>query len=188
MYFYRVLETLITSKTRLKMLLKFFTNSASSAYLRGLAEEFGESTNAIRHELNNLSKAGYLVSVEDGRTIRYRANTTHPLYNEVKNLIHKYLGLDKIIESIVSKLGDLKAAYIIGDYAKGKDTGTIELLLIGVIDEAYLNKLVIKAKTLIQRDIKVTHKLEHDPQEVMLRDALLLWMEDIETLDIRPKT
>jgi hypothetical protein len=188
MYFYHVLETLITSKTRLKMLLKFFTNSASSAYLRGLAEEFGESTNAIRHELNNLSKAGYLVSVEDGRTIRYRANTTHPLYNEVKNLIHKYLGLDEIIESIVSKLGDLKAAYIIGDYAKGKDTGTIELLLIGVIDEEYLNKLVIKAKTLIQRDIKVTHKLEHDPQEVMLKDALLLWLEDIETQDIRHKT
>jgi len=182
-----VLDTLITSKTRLKMLLKFFTNSASSAYLRGLAEEFGESTNAIRHELNNLSKAGYLVSVEDGRTIRYRANTTHPLYNEVKNLIHKYLGLDKIIENIVSKLGDLKAAYIIGDYAKGKDTGTIELLLIGVIDEEYLNKLVLKAKTLLHRDIKVTHKLEHDPQEVILRDALLLWLEDIETQDIGHK-
>lgn len=169
------------------MLLKFFTNSASSAYLRGLAEEFGESTNAIRHELNNLSKAGYLVSVEDGRTIRYRANTTHPLYNEVKNLIHKYLGIDKIIENIVAKLGDLKAAYIIGDYAKGKDTGTIELLLIGVIDEEYLNNLVVKAKTLIHRDIKVTHMIAHESQEVVLKDALLLWMEDLKE-DLIPKT
>ena len=84
------------------MLLKFFTNSASSAYLRGMAEEFGESTNAIRHELNNLSKAGYLVSSEEGRTILYRANTAHPLYKEIKNLIHKYLGIDEIVESIVS--------------------------------------------------------------------------------------
>jgi DNA-binding transcriptional regulator PaaX len=74
-----MLDTLITSKTRIKMLLKFFTNSTASAYLRGLAEEFGESTNSIRHELNNLSKAGYLVSQEDGRTIQYRANTNHPL-------------------------------------------------------------------------------------------------------------
>jgi NTP pyrophosphatase (non-canonical NTP hydrolase) len=49
-----VLDALITSKTRVKMLLKFFTNGTSSAYLRGLAEEFGESTNAIRHELNNV--------------------------------------------------------------------------------------------------------------------------------------
>lgn len=167
------------------MLLKFFTNSASSAYLRGLAEEFGESTNAIRHELNNLSKAGYLVSVEDGRTIRYRANTTHPLYNEVKNLIHKYLGIDKIIENIVSKLGDLKAAYIIGDYAKGKDTGTIELLLIGNIDEEYLNKLVQKAKTLIHRDIKATHMKVNESPEVLSGAALLLWLEDDK--DVRHK-
>jgi hypothetical protein len=173
-----VLDTLITSKTRLKMLLKFFTNSASSAYLRGLAEEFDESTNAIRHELNNLSRAGYLLSVEDGRTIRYRANTAHPLYNEVRSLIHKYLGIDEIIENIVSKLGDLKAAYIIGDYAKGRDTGTIELILIGDIDEEYLNKLVQKAKTLIHRDIKAVHFIAHPNQDVVLKDALLLWKED----------
>lgn len=166
------------------MLLKFFTNG-SSAYLRGLAEEFGESTNSIRHELNNLSKAGYLVSVEDGRTIRYRANTTHPLYNEVKNLIHKYLGLDKIIENIVSKLGDLKAAYITGDYAKGKDSGTIELLLIGDLDEDYLNKLVLKAKTLLHRNIKVTHVLPHAFHESLYKDALLLWLEEA---DIGHKT
>lgn len=178
-----MLDTLITSKTRMRMLLKFFTNSASSAYLRGLAEEFGESTNAIRHELNNLSKAGYLISSEDGRTIRYRANTQHPLYHEVKNLIHKYLGIDKIIENIITKLGDLKAAYIIGDYAQGKDTGTIELLLIGVIDQDYLNKLVEKAKVLLHREIKVTHMLPQAFQEALYKDALLLWLEE----DIRRK-
>ena len=160
------------------MLLKFFTNSASSAYLRELAEEFGESTNAIRHELNNLSRAGYLISSEEGRTIRYRANTQHPLYNEVKNLIHKYLGIDKIIENIISKLGDLRAAYIIGDYAQGKDTGTIELLLIGGIDEAYLNKLVEKAKTLLHREIKVTSMQQQAFQETRFKEALLLWTHD----------
>lgn len=149
-----MLETLITSKTRLKMLLKFFINSDTTAYLRGLAEEFGESTNSIRHELNNLSKAGYLLSFEKGRTIEYKANTDHPLFNEVKNLVHKYLGIDKIIENIVTKLGDVKAAYIIGDYARGKDSGTIELLLVGNIDQEYLARLVEKAKTLIHRNIK----------------------------------
>lgn len=170
------------------MLLKFFTNGNSRAYLRGLAEEFGESTNSIRHELNNLSKAGYLVSQENGRTIEYKANTEHPLYMEVKSLVHKYLGIDKIIENILNKLGELKAAYIIGDYAKGKDTGTIELLLIGDIDEEYLKKLVQKAEALIHRDIKTTHFIAHQNQEVILKDALLLWMEDIETQDIRHKT
>jgi hypothetical protein len=144
-----------------------------------MAEEFGESTNAIRHELNNLSKAGYLISAEEGRTILYRANTSHPLYNEVKNLIHKYLGIDEIIENVVKKLGDLKAAYIIGDYAQGKDTGTIELLLVGAIDNEYLQRLVAKAKGLIKRNISVNHidvQYFENNKEVF-RDALLVWQE-----------
>ncbi len=160
------------------MLLKFFTNSSSSAYLRGMAEEFGESTNAIRHELNNLSKAGYLISSEDGRTIRYRANTDHPLYNEVRNLVHKYLGIDKIVEGIVSKLGDIRAAYIIGDYSQGKDTGTIELLLVGrLLDKDYLNRLVEKAKLLIHRNILVKHlgTEEFDACKEAYSGALLVW-------------
>src|SRR5687767_13019079 len=137
------------------MLLKFFSNSNATAYLRGMAEEFGESTNAIRHELNNLSKAGYLTSREEGRTILYRANTHHPLYNEVRNLVHKYLGIDKIIENILSRLGDLNLAFIVGDYARGKDSGTIELVLVGAIDEKYLKKIVEKAKNLLHRNISI---------------------------------
>ncbi len=159
------------------MLLKFFTNSTATAYLRGMAEEFGESTNAIRHELNNLNKAGYLVSQEDGRTILYRANTSHPLYNEVKNLVHKYLGIDKIIDHVLSRLGDLRLAFIVGDYAQGKDTGTIELVLIGDIDEAYLKRITEKAKNLLHRNIKTeviswTHFEQHKSD---FNKALLIW-------------
>jgi hypothetical protein len=172
-----VLDTLITSKTRIKMLLKFFINSHSTAYLRGMAEEFGESTNAIRHELNNLSKAGYLISSEEGRTILYRANTSHPLYNEIKNLVHKYLGIDKIIENILSRLGDLKVAFIVGDYAHGKDSGTIELVLVGVLDQVYLNKLVAKAKRLIKRNIipSVLTEQEFEQSRGRFNNALLVW-------------
>jgi len=159
------------------MLLKFFTNSAAKAYLRGLAEEFDESTNSIRHELNNLSKAGYLTSQEEGRTITYRANTSHPLYNEVKNLVHKYLGIDKIIDHVLSRIGDLQAAYIIGDYAEGKDSGTIELLLVGDINEKYLQRISEKAKDLLHRNIesKVLSLTEFEKQQEKFKNALLIW-------------
>lgn len=173
-----MLDTLITSKTRVKMLLKFFINSQSSAYLRGLAEEFGESTNAIRHELNNLSKAGYLVSREEGRTIVYQANTNHPLFSEVRSLVHKHLGIDKIIENVLLRLGDLKAAYIVGDYAAGKDTGTIELVIVGNIDKKYLSKVVAKAKTLLHRDIRIElllNETEFETQRERYHKALLIW-------------
>lgn len=160
------------------MLLKFFVNSSATAYLRGLAEEFDESTNAIRHELNNLSKAGYLISEGNGRTIEYRANTAHPLYASLKNLMYKYLGIDTIVENIVHKLGDLQAAYIIGDYARGKDSGTIEVLLVGNIDEEYLNKLVEKAQALVQRNIKVSHIQKQAFNQDQFTDCLLVWAVD----------
>ena len=161
------------------MLLKFFTNSTATAYLRGLAEEFNESTNSIRHELNNLSKAGYIISNENGRTIEYRANVSHPLYNEIKGLVHKFLGIDQIIENIVNKLGDLKLAYIIGDYALGKDSGTIELLLVGEVNELYLKNLVTKAKGLINRTIitKQLSEVEFGKRQEEFKHCLLLWSE-----------
>lgn len=159
------------------MLLKFFTNSTAKAYLRELAEEFDESTNSIRHELNNLSGAGYLTFKEEGRTIVYQANTNHPLYQEVKSLVHKYLGIDKIITNIVHKLGDLQAAYIIGDYAKGKDSGTIQLLLVGKLDEAYLHHLVGKAKALLQRNlsVEVIAVDVFESRKAEFERALLIW-------------
>lgn len=159
------------------MLLKFFTNSHATAYLRGMAEEFGESTNAIRHELNNLSKAGYLTSKEDGRTILYRANTQHPLYIDIKNLVHKYLGIDKIIENILSRLGDLKVAFIVGDYAQGKDSGTIELVLVGTVNQNYLKKLLEKASKLIHRNInaKLMSWEEYMKEKEKFDRALMVW-------------
>ena len=60
-----MLETLVTSKTRAKLLLKFFLNPSTSAYLRGLADEFGESTNGVRVELNRLMEAGLLECADE---------------------------------------------------------------------------------------------------------------------------
>ena len=59
-----MLGELITSKTRLRLLIKFFISQANRGYLNGLATEMGESTNAIRKELNHLQGAGYLEKVK----------------------------------------------------------------------------------------------------------------------------
>ena len=177
-----LLESLITSKTRVKLLLKFFTNSHSRAYLRGLAEEFSESTNAIRHELNNLAGAGYLISKENGRTIEYRANKKHPLFPELQSAVHKYLGLDKIVDNVVRKLGEVKMAFVTGDYAEGRDTGIIDLVLVGKIDKNILELCVEKAEGLIKRKLRtLVLSVEEYKRvgETLLPDkAIWLWQEE----------
>ena len=79
-----MIDTLISSKTRIKLLLKFFLNSNNKAYLRNLEEEFGESTNAIRIELNRFEQAGMLTSLSEGNKKVFSANTRHPLFNSVR--------------------------------------------------------------------------------------------------------
>jgi hypothetical protein len=181
-----VLETLITSRTRLRLLLRFFLNSHSKAHLRGLAEEFGESTNAIRQELNNLSKAGYLISSERGNTIEYSANIQHPLYPELQKIIHKYLGIDKIIDKVINQIltrvGELEVALITGEYANGKDTGIIDLVLVGSIDLKYTNNLVIKAEKAISRKIRLlvltNSEFEKNKKSLNTDTALCLWRKE----------
>ena len=173
-----MLDSLITSKTRVKILLKFFTNIHSKAYLRSLANEFGESTNSVRYELNNLSDAGFLTSNENGRTIEYRANTKHPLFPELRSVVHKYLGLDQIVEKVINKLGEVKLAFITGDYAKGKDTGIIDLVLVGEIDKDVLQKCVDRAEELIKRKVRtlVLEEQEYDDLEETLTPEKAIWL------------
>lgn len=153
-----MLETLITSKTRIKLLLKFFSNN-NKAYLRSLAEEYGESTNAVRMELNRLSEAGLLESEAAGNTILYKANTQHPIYQDIRNLVSKYLGFDQIIETVLQRIGNLEAAVVVGDYARGHDSGVIDLRLVGHVDMEYLENLIPKAERLINRKIRYTVQL-----------------------------
>ena len=149
-----MLDSLVTSKTRIKLLLKFFINPETRAYLRELSKEFEESTNSVRLELNRLTKANLLVSQNRGRTILYNANTENVFFKDIQNIALKYVGIDHIIENMVQSLGEVQSAYIIGDYAKGKDSGIIDLLLIGEIDLKILQQLIGKTEKLINRKIR----------------------------------
>ena len=149
-----MLSTLITSKTRINLLLKFFLNPGTKAYLRELAAEFGESTNAIRVELNRLSDAKLIQSTNLGRKVIYRANNKHNLFRDIQSVVRKYVGLDRLVEDVVNRLGSIDAAYVVGDYARGIDSGLIDVVLIGTVDSDTLEKFVIKTGDLIDRKIR----------------------------------
>jgi len=149
-----ILSGVIPSRTRVQILVKLFLNPGTRAYLRSLAKEFEVSPNAIRTELNNLSRHKYLVSEQDGRNIYYRANTGHPLFPELSSMVRKITGIDDLVKSVVDRLGNLEAAYLIGDYARGADTGIIDVALVGEIDKAQLEDFVAKTESYIERKIR----------------------------------
>jgi hypothetical protein len=181
-----MLEALISSRTRIKLLLKFFLNPRSTAYLRGLAEEFNESTNAIRIELNRFEGAGMLITESQGNKKVYKANNNHPLFLDLQKIILKYIGIDQVIELIINRMGYLEKVYLIGDYAVGKDTGIIDFVFIGNINKRYLLYLVTKAETLISRKVRfITYNNEEwVKQEPNSGNSLLLWEDKHKQLPI----
>ena len=178
-FLFTMLDTLITSKTRVKLLLKFFLNPGTKSYLRGLATEFGESTNAIRVELNRLTEAKLLKSVNSGRTVEYRANKNHSLFKDIQSVVKKFVGIDKVAEELAAKLGDIRAAYIIGDYAQGNDSGLIDLVLVGQVDDEKLKEVTKKTEELIDRKIRTLVLAPTDLEKLQSRldieHALFIW-------------
>jgi hypothetical protein len=173
-----LLDTLITNKTRVKLLLRFFLNPEASAYLRGLEEEFGESTNAIRIELNRFEAAGLLVSWEDKNKKMFSANKKHPLFTDIRSILQKHTGIDTIINKVINKLGNVESAYLNGMMNKGLKNSSLELFIFGdPIDQNYMLTLTNRAAALIKRDINFTTLPLKDESKFLKdnRDALLVW-------------
>ncbi len=164
-------------------MLKFFLNSNASSYLRNLETEFRESTNGIRLELNKFEKAGLLQSRMSGNKKLYQANTGHPLFSDIHNILLKYIGFDKIVETVISKLGNVGRVYLVGSFAQGVDSEVIDLLLVGNdINREYLARLTDKGEKMIKRKIRYliysNEEFETIKESYASDQILLLWTEN----------
>ena len=150
-----MLESLITSKTRIRILVKFFINAANDGYLRGLADEMHESTNSIRKELNNLEEAGYLQKEAIQNKVSYKANTKHPLYTVLQKIVFQYIGLDSVVDMVLERMGAVRKIIVIGDYANGIDSGLIEVIVLGNdLNVEYIDNLSDKIENQIKRKVQ----------------------------------
>jgi hypothetical protein len=94
-------------------------------------------------------------------------------------MVSKVMGIDQVLDSIVKRLGDLESAYLIDDYAEGKDTGIIDLLLVGDIDQYHLNDLSRKTERYIKRKIRSLVLSRDEYNEILpkleKRPRVLIW-------------
>ena len=164
-----MLSSLITSKTRLRMLIKFFVSAANNGYLNGLANEFNESTNSIRKELNNLSGAGYLLKSKENNRIIYNANTSHPMFEVLQKIVRQHLGLEDIVETVIERIGEVDQIALTGKYAKGIDSGIIEIIINGTkVNREYLENIKPKIKKKIGREVSFLVNQKLDSNAIIL--------------------
>ena len=127
----------------------------------------GESTNAIRKELNHLHDAGYLQKEKSNNKIQYKANTKHPMFSVLQKVILKHLGLEDAVEIVLERMGDVEQIILIGNYAKGIDSGKIEIIIVGQdLNTSYVKNLEEKLEKLINRKVafflSASHRLNAD--------------------------
>lgn len=160
-------------------MLKFFLNSDMSAHLRGLESEFGESSNAIRLELNKLEEAGLLESESRGNRKVFGANKKHPLFKDIHSILLKHTGIDQIIERVINRLGDVEDVFLVGDLGNGLDSPIIDLVFVGTIDKVILLDYVSRAEKYIHRKIRYVQftreEMEKNKAAVLSGSHLLLW-------------
>jgi len=175
-----MLEIIVPSKTRLKLLIKLFFIQGNTAYIRAMEKEFHESTNAIRKEVNRMEKAGLITSWREGKKKVFQANPDHPLYEDIRRIVRTTVGIDQIVDQVVSKVGDLERAYITGSFATGVDSEVMELMLVGKnLNSAYIDKLVEKAEKLIHRKIMYLNVTPEQMEQFFKESpALLIWQKD----------
>jgi len=150
------INTLLQGKIRVKLLTRLLLNPASRVYLRGLEKDFGVSSNTVRVELNKLSDLK-LIEVDETVTAQkqYKANTLHPMFNPLRNFILKQFGFESLIEQVFQKLGHVESVYITNDWAEGKESPFVDLVVVGDVDRNYMNDLIAKVEKLISRKIRV---------------------------------
>jgi DNA-binding transcriptional ArsR family regulator len=175
-----LLGPLITSKTRLKLLLRFFLNQNLSGYLQGLSKELGENTNSVRVELNRLEEAGLLSAEEQGRRKVYSVNTTHPLTTDISNMLRKVTGIDALVDRVVSRIGDtLEKVWITGALAIGINSDELDVTLVGeALDTDYLYEVISKVEILIEKTI--TWQVSSSEKDIDTKTALLVWQKQEE--------
>lgn len=170
-----MLDKLFTSKTRIKLLLKLFLNPEVSSYLRELSAEFSLSPNALKEELDGLSQAGYLEKEKRGRNIYYKANASHPFFPEISSIVRKHFGIDTVIDQILTHLGDVQQVFILDDYAKGIDSGIIDVLVVGNVDPGKLHKVAIPFEKKLGRKIRTLVMTDEEFTQSSILDTRPYW-------------
>ncbi len=150
-----MLEHLITSQAKRRLLKLFITNPESDFYTREIAKLTGESPNGVRRELAHLEKAGLVKSRREGNLKYYSLVQDFPFYPELKKIIYATVGLGDYLSAKFKEPQQIELAFIYGSVAKNGETAKsdIDLFVVGEIDESELHSLVSQVESDIRRNI-----------------------------------
>jgi len=153
-----MLETLLGSKLRAKVLGWLFTHPDERYFVRQLTTLVEEDSTNVSRELARLEKTGILVTTTEGKQKYYQANRQSPLFNELHGLMLKTVGVADIIKKALEpRMADIKLAFIFGSVARSTDDrrSDIDLMVVGKISFGDVVSLLTPAEQKLGREVNL---------------------------------
>lgn len=146
---------IIKSKTRASILSLFFNHPEDEYYLRQIESLTGYSVGNIRRELTRLKSDGLFSVKNIGKMKFYKLNKAYPLYNEIKNIIHKTVGVAGSLKTALSKFTNIDFAFIYGSSAEGRENALsdIDIIVIGKVKPRQIKALFFEYQSRTGREI-----------------------------------
>lgn len=160
-----MLEDIIISRVRVKILTLFLTNPGTIFHVRDIVRKISEEINAVRRELAHMEKAGMVSKEPRANRLFYLMRKDHPLYFELLALVAKCSGLGWDIIKHKAKLGKIKFAMMSGRYFRGvqrKAGNDVDLLIVGTVVLPELAQLVKAEEVRRAREINYTVMTEEE--------------------------
>ena len=151
-------ETLF-GKTRRAVLSLLFSHVDDAFYLRQIVRAAGIGVGTVQRELKELSNSGIIQRIVRGRQVYYQANPQCPVFEELKALVTKTVGIAAILETALAPLADrIRVAAIYGSVARSKEQrgSDVDLLVVGKITFAEIVSALSQAQKTINREINPT--------------------------------
>lgn len=160
-----LLEDLVISRVRVKMLSLFLNNPSTIYHVREIVRQVGEEINAVRRELAHLEKGGMLAKEQRANRLFYRFRKEYPLYFELMELVGKTTGLGWDIVKNRAKLGKIKFAMLSGRFLRGlphKGSSDVDLLIVGSVVLPELAAFVKAEEVKKERELNYTVMTEEE--------------------------
>lgn len=159
-----MLDHIIPSKTRRKILELFYHHPNENYYVRKVVREVEEEVNAVKRELDILTEEKLLLREKRLNKVYYTLNKNYLFYEEFLRIFAKTNYLSTLIYQNLSKIGKIKYIALSTKYTKNIEIkeDEIYLLFVGVIVVAEVETLIAEAEKQYGRPINYTVMTEEE--------------------------
>lgn len=154
-----MLAQLLGSRLRARAIGWLFTHPDERFYVRQLTKLLGEDSTNLSRELARLHSLGILSCEQDGRQKYYRADPASSLFEDLKGLATKTVGIVDVLRHALDEHREqIEAAFVFGSFARQEQTADsdVDVLIIGGIDPVSLQASVAKAEEALRRTVNYT--------------------------------